>query len=121
MDRNSKDYSLVITEVIKKQMIILGPDITLSRARNVKGLKVDDSGTVTEISGPPQELIQELIDQFVQLSGLIVQKTMEPILANYSQDGSASAAILKSVQAQIRPAQSPTPRKPEDKPMEETK
>ena len=28
--------------------------------------------------GQPQELIEGLIDQFVQLSGLIVKKTMEP-------------------------------------------
>ncbi len=109
MDNQKNDYRVIISEVIKKQMIILGPEITLSRTRNVKGLKVDDSGEVLEISGPPQELIQELINQFVQLSGLIVQKTMEPILASYPQDGSSSA-ILSSIQAQIHPAgQSPPP------------
>lgn len=102
MDNQKRDYREVISEVIRKQMIILGPGITLSRARNVKGLKIDDSGKVLELSGPPQELIQGLINQFVQLSGLIVQKTMEPILASYPQD-SSSAAILTSVQAQIQP------------------
>jgi len=35
------------------------------------------------IDGQPQELIQGLIDQFVQLSGLIVRKTMEPLLSAY--------------------------------------
>lgn len=80
---NPNDYKKVLTEVIQKQMVILGPLITLAKARNVKGLTVSDDGTVTEISGPPQELIQSLIDQFVQLSGLIVKKTMEPLLANY--------------------------------------
>lgn len=102
MDSQKNDYKVLISEVIKKQMVILGPGITLSRARNVKGLKVDDSGEVLELSGSPQELIQELINQFVQLSGLIVQKTMEPILASYPQDGSSSA-ILSSIAAQIQP------------------
>ena len=124
MDNQKNDYKVIISEVIKKQMIILGPEITLSRTRNVKGLKVDDSGEILEISGPPQELIQELINQFVQLSGLIVQKTMEPILASYPQDGSSSA-ILSSIQAQIHPAgQSPlgdATKSQDDKSKEKTK
>lgn len=77
------DYKKLLTEVIKKQIVILGPDITLSKARNVKGLTIENDGTVSQISGNPQELIQELISQFVQLSGQIVEKTMEPLLANY--------------------------------------
>lgn len=77
------DYKKLLTEVIQKQMVILGPTITLAKARNVKGLTVADDGTVTAIDGQPQELIQGLIDQFVQLSGLIVKKTMEPLLSVY--------------------------------------
>jgi hypothetical protein len=83
------DYKKLLTEVIQKQMVILGPGITLTKARNVKGLSVNDSGIVTDIQGPPQELIQGLIDQFVQLSGLIVRKTMEPLLSGYP-DGVAN-------------------------------
>lgn len=77
------DYKQLLTEVIQKQMVILGPTITLAKARNVKGLTVADDGTVTQMEGQPQELIQGLIDQFVQLSGLIVKKTMEPLLSIY--------------------------------------
>ena len=75
------DYKQLLTEVIKKQMVVLGPNITLAKARNVSGLTVSDDGSVTELRGDPQELIQALIDQFVQLSGLIVKKTMEPLLS----------------------------------------
>ena len=77
------DYKKLLTEVIQKQMVILGPSIALAKARNVKGLTVADDGTVVNIDGQPQELIQGLIDQFVQLSGLIVKKTMEPLLSLY--------------------------------------
>ena len=77
------DYKKLLTEVIQKQMVILGPSITLAKARNVKGLTVADDGTVVNIEGQPQALIQGLIDQFVQLSGLIVKKTMEPLLSMY--------------------------------------
>lgn len=79
--KSNEDYKKLLTEVIKKQMVILGPSITLAKARNVKGLIVADDGTVLDIQGNPAELIQGLIDQFVQLSGLIVKKTMEPLLS----------------------------------------
>lgn len=78
-----QDYKQLLTDVIKKQIVILGPGITLTKARNVKGLTIADDGTVTAMQGQPQELIQALIDQFVQLSGLIVRKTMEPLLSAY--------------------------------------
>lgn len=77
------EYQKLLTEVIKKQIIILGPDITLAKARNVEGLTVADDGTVTQVSGNPQEITKKLIEQFMELSGLIVKKTMEPLLANY--------------------------------------
>lgn len=77
------DYKKLLTDVIKKQIVILGPQITLAKARNVKGLTVADDGTVSDMQGSPQELIQALIDQFVQLSGEIVRKTMEPLLSAY--------------------------------------
>ncbi len=78
---NTQDYKQLLTDVIKKQIIILGPDITLSKSRNVKGLTVSDDGTVTDVTGSAEEVTQALVDQFVQLSGLIVKKTMEPLLA----------------------------------------
>ncbi len=77
----NQDYKQLLTEVIKKQIVILGPDITLSKARNVKGLVVANDGTVTAYTGEPQAVTQALIDQFVQLSGLIVKQTMEPLLS----------------------------------------
>ncbi|HKC14771.1 MAG TPA: hypothetical protein VKC89_02310 [Patescibacteria group bacterium] len=87
--QGQQDYKKLLTDVIKKQIVILGPGITLAKARNVKGLTVADDGTVTNMQGQPQELIQALIDQFVQLSGLIVKKTMEPLLSVYP-DGAAT-------------------------------
>lgn len=89
--QSDTDYQKLLSEVIKKQIVILGPDITLAKARNVKGLTISDDGTVTAISGSPQVLTQQLVEQFMELSGLIVKKTMEPLLANYP-DGIKDAA-----------------------------
>lgn len=91
--QSDTDYQKLLSEVIKKQIVILGPDITLAKARNVKGLTISDDGTVTAISGSPQFLTQQLVEQFMELSGLIVKKTMEPLLANYP-DGIKEAAVV---------------------------
>lgn len=79
------DYQRLLTEVIKKQFVILGPNITLAKARNVPGLTIADDGMVIQISGDPRLIVKNLIEQFVELSGLIVKKTMEPLLASYQE------------------------------------
>lgn len=100
------DYQKLITDVIKKQIVILGPDITLAKARNVKGLSVADDGTVTAITGSPQVITQALIEQFMELSGEIVKKTMEPLLANYP-DGMLPGAGQGITQAPTTPQAQP--------------
>lgn len=88
-----EDYQKLLTDVIKKQIIILGPAITLTKARNVKGLDIDNDGTVTKITGDPHDITQQLIDQFMELSGLIVKKTMEPLL-------SANQSVVENIEVQ---------------------
>jgi len=44
-------YVAIISEIIARQSIILGPDIAILKARSVVGLLVNDSGVVTDIKG----------------------------------------------------------------------
>lgn len=97
------DYQKLLTEVIKKQIVILGPDITLVKARNVPGLTVADDGTVTAISGDPQLLTQKLVEQFMELSGLIVKKTMEPLLGMSGSVQTPAAAMPVTATPSIPP------------------
>lgn len=87
------EYQKLLSEVIKKQIVILGPDITLAKARNVPGLTIANDGTVTAISGDPKVLTQQLVDQFMELSGLIVKKTMEPLLTMGTANASAQSPL----------------------------
>jgi len=84
---NSKNdrYNKVLSEVIKQQILILGPDIAVLKAHNVGGLKVSDSGEVIAIKGDPRDALKSLIDEYVSLSGLIVKKAMEPLLQKYPE------------------------------------
>ncbi|MEW6610690.1 MAG: hypothetical protein AB1352_03655 [Patescibacteria group bacterium] len=83
MSETQTEYQNLLTELIKKQIVILGPDIAVMKARNVSGLTVANDGTVTQMSGDPTDLINQLIEQYVSLSGLIVKKAMEPLLSKY--------------------------------------
>lgn len=83
MEPKREDYKQMLTEIIKKQIIILGPQIAVLKARNVLGIKVSDDGTVTEISGPEQVILQNLIDEYVALSGEIVKNAVNSIFQKY--------------------------------------
>jgi len=80
---SDQEYKKLLTDVIQRQIMLLGPTIAVTKARQVPGIIVADDGTVVSFTGDPQQLIQQLIEQFVELSGLIVRKTMEPLLGNY--------------------------------------
>lgn len=83
MSGTNIEYKELLTQIIQKQIVILGPDIAISQAKNVEGLTVSDDGTVTDVEKGAQEIIQNLINEYVALSGLIVKKAMEPLLAKY--------------------------------------
>jgi len=78
-------YKKLLTEIIQKQIVVLGPDIALIKAKAVSGLEVDPNGTVMDIKGNPSEVLRRLIDEYVSLSGLIVKTTMEPLLSKYPE------------------------------------
>jgi hypothetical protein len=82
MEENQQ-YSALISEVIKKQSVILGPEIAILKARSVPGLMVDNDGKVTGVGDNPKETLQNLVDQYVELSGQIVKNALGSIFAKY--------------------------------------
>ena len=99
------DYKSLFSELIKKQMLVLGPDITMAKVKNVIGITVDINGDVLKIDGDPQKLLQGLINQFVELSGMIVKKTMESILTSYpGMMAMASTNAFSGVQSVSEPS-----------------
>jgi hypothetical protein len=80
MSDSAPDYKSLLSGIIKNQIVILGPAITLAKARHVRGLAVADDGTVTSISEKPEIIIRELHDQFSELSAFIAKKTLTPAL-----------------------------------------
>ncbi|MEK9180809.1 MAG: hypothetical protein AAB871_01080 [Patescibacteria group bacterium] len=80
---NKNDYKELISEIIQNQVKILGPDIALLKAKAIDGLKIDQHGKVLGIFGDEQEILQVLVDKYIQLSGQIVKNILVPVFAKY--------------------------------------
>lgn len=76
-------YQNVLTDLIKRQMVMLGPNVALAQARKVTGLSVSDDGTVTALAGNPQEILSAVAKEYMALSGAIAQMTLESVIAKY--------------------------------------
>jgi hypothetical protein len=80
---SNEEYKALITEIIEKQAVILGPDIAILKARSVPGLKVSDDGKVTDIQADAKETVQKLIDEYVDLSGQIIKGALASVFTKY--------------------------------------
>ena len=78
-----EQYKEIMSEIILKQAVILGPEMAVMRARGVVGLTVSDEGRVTELEGDEKALLQKLIDVYVELSGEIVKNALSTVFSKY--------------------------------------
>lgn len=82
MDQKEQ-YKAVMSEIIAKQSIILGPDMAIARAKKVTDIEVGDKGEVLDIKGDPADALKRLIDTYVELSGQIVKNALGSIFVKY--------------------------------------
>lgn len=71
------DYKSLISKLIKKQLLILGPDITFVKVKNVAGLTIDANGNILGLVGDPKAIFEALTSQFIALSGSVVKQTLD--------------------------------------------
>lgn len=90
-ETSKQEYIDLFNEVVQRQTVVLGPDIAIIIAKKVKGLQFSGEGKVVDYIGDPQQILQLLINGYVNLSGMIVRKTIEPLLAKHP------AAVAKVV------------------------
>lgn len=77
------EYRKMLTDLIQKQMVVLGPNIALDKARKVAGLKVSDDGTVLDMDGNPALVLKGVANEYMALSGQIAQMTLNTLLEKY--------------------------------------
>ena len=83
MQEQIEEYKKFITELVQKQMVVLGPNIALDKARKAAGLSVADDGSVLELSGDPQMVLKSVANEYIELSGSIAWQSINPLLAKY--------------------------------------
>jgi hypothetical protein len=83
MTEDISSYRKMLSDLIKKQMVVLGPNIALDKARKVPGITVDDDGTVSGISGDPKLVLKGVANEYMALSGQIAQMTLNTLLEKY--------------------------------------
>ncbi|MBI5400620.1 MAG: hypothetical protein HZB12_00675 [Candidatus Yonathbacteria bacterium] len=79
----TEQYKAVMSEIIAKQSVILGPDMSILRAKKIEGIEISAEGGVTGIKGDPADALRRLIDTYVELSGQIVKNALGPIFTKY--------------------------------------
>jgi hypothetical protein len=80
---DSEEYKKMLTDLIQKQMVVLGPKIALDKAKKIAGLKVNDDGTVLDMDGDPQMVLKGVANEYMALSGQIAQMTLNTLLEKY--------------------------------------
>ena len=80
---DKEQYLELLSEIIKKQAVILGPEIAILKARNVSELTVDKDGKVTDVVGDPDAATKRLVDEYVALSGQIVKTALSSVFTKY--------------------------------------
>jgi hypothetical protein len=85
MPENDNEYKTMLTDLIQKQMVVLGPNIALDKARKIPGVKVTDDGTVLDMDGDPQMVLKGVANEYMALSGQIAQMTLNSLLEKYPQ------------------------------------
>lgn len=77
------EYLALLSDLVKKQMIMLGPSVAIAKARKVLELTVAEDGQVTAISGDPRAALEKLAGEYMSLSGQIAQTTLQSLLEKY--------------------------------------
>lgn len=82
---DQNEYKKMLTDLIQKQMVVLGPNIALDKARKVVGLKINDDGSVVDVEGDLQMVLKGVANEYMTLSGQIAQMTLNSLLEKYPQ------------------------------------
>jgi len=80
-----ESYQALLSDLVKKQIAIFGPQVALSVARKVSQITVTEDGQVTAISGDYQTALKQLVNEYVTFSDHIAFSAMQSLLEKYPE------------------------------------
>lgn len=83
MEEDKQKYLDLMTEIISKEMIVLGPEIAVMVAQGVGGLEVDEKGKAVNISGFSADAVKNLVDEYIRLSGRTANSFIDSLFDKY--------------------------------------
>ncbi len=76
-------YKRFLSDLIRRHMLILGPNIARDVAFSVEGLVIDNSGDVSELKGDQLLITQDLIAGYTNLCAPVTQLITYQLLEQY--------------------------------------
>jgi hypothetical protein len=74
------NYKKFLTDLVRRHMAILGPNISRDVALRVPALAIEASGEVSEIAGDPLLVMQDLVNGYTALSAPVTQLVLYDLL-----------------------------------------
>ena len=78
-----EDYKKTISELLRKHMVVLGPNIALAVARKIPALKLADNGDALEIAGDPKAALAAVADAYITFAGEISVMLLGSVTGEY--------------------------------------
>lgn len=98
-------YQKLLTDAVRKQMIILGKEITLLKTKEIPGISVTEDGTVAFLNENNGEVVTKFLEEFRELSSPLVKKTMQPLLSALGTETAQPNPAPIPVQQSTNPVQ----------------
>ncbi len=77
-------YKKFFTELVRRHMVIFGPNIAREIASSVLDIAVSETGEVTTITGQPLAALQKLMGKYQELSEPVALLQFRLLLDQYS-------------------------------------
>jgi hypothetical protein len=76
-------YKQFMSEFVRQQMIVIGPDLAISTANRTTGLEVNNKGAALEIIGDPALVLKTMLGEFSKLSPHLTNYFIRSFFAKY--------------------------------------
>ena len=96
--KESDYFKNLIAEIVKKHIVLYGPQIAVSKASEIEGLQLSREGEVKQVTGDSEYILRQLIAGYMDLSAHITKAVFLQILENYPEDTRKHFAFLSENQ-----------------------
>ncbi len=76
-------YRKFITEFVREQMIVLGPNLAVDTANRAEGITINNRGQVVEIVGEGSQVLFLVVQEYLKLSPQLTNYSIHSLFVKY--------------------------------------